>query len=152
MMKEMKKIISKHTLVLIGLLTLIILSNYEAQAQSEFVVIANADVPLESIDKNMLKRVYNGFTTQWKNSTKIKPCYIQIKNDAFWKYIGTTNANFQKFWTKRVFSGNGVSPVEHKSSEDLIKYVNEIPGAIGILSADDQKLIGANSKVLTLAN
>ncbi|MEP3389055.1 MAG: hypothetical protein ABJO02_12755 [Reichenbachiella sp.] len=148
----MKKIISKHTLVLIGLLTLIILSNYEAQAQSEFVVIANADVPLESIDKNMLKRVYNGFTTQWKNSTKIKPCYIQIKNDAFWKYIGTTNANFQKFWTKRVFSGNGVSPVEHKSSEDLIKYVNEIPGAIGILSTEDQKLIGANSKVLTLAN
>lgn len=152
MMKEMKKIISKHTLVLIGLLTLIILSNYEAQAQSEFVVIANADVPLESIDKNTLKRVYNGFTTQWKNSNKIKPCYIQIKNEAFWKYIGTTNANFQKFWTKRVFSGNGVSPVEHKSSADLIKYVNEIPGAIGILSADDQKLIGANSKVLPLAN
>lgn len=148
----MKKIISKHTLVLIGLLTLIILSNYEAQAQSEFVVIANADVPLESIDKNTLKRVYNGFTTQWKNSNKIKPCYIQIKNEAFWKYIGTTNANFQKFWTKRVFSGNGVSPVEHKSSADLIKYVNEIPGAIGILSADDQKLIGANSKVLPLAN
>lgn len=148
----MKKNISKYTPVLIGLFVLILLSGYETKAQSEFVVIANADVPLESIDKNTLKRVYNGFTTQWKNSTKIKPCYIQIKNEAFWKFIGTSNANFQKFWTKRVFSGNGVSPVEHKSGADLIKYVNEIPGAIGILNAEDQKSIGPNSKILPIAN
>ncbi len=152
MMKEMNKKVSNYKLILIGLFTLIMLSNYEAEAQSDFVVIANAKVPIETIDKNMLKRVYNGFTTQWKNSTKIKPCYVQIKNEAFWKYIGTSNTNFQKFWTKRVFSGNGVSPVEHKSSADLIKYVNEIPGAIGILNAEDKNLIGANSKILPVQN
>ncbi|WP_420579912.1 hypothetical protein [Reichenbachiella sp.] len=148
----MNKKVSNYKLILIGLFTLIMLSNYEAEAQSDFVVIANAKVPIETIDKNMLKRVYNGFTTQWKNSTKIKPCYVQIKNEAFWKYIGTSNTNFQKFWTKRVFSGNGVSPVEHKSSADLIKYVNEIPGAIGILNAEDKNLIGANSKILPVQN
>lgn len=119
-------------------------------AQHQFVIIANADVPPETIDKGTIKRIYNGFTTQWKNSTKIKPCYVQIPNDEFWKYMGTTKINFQKFWTKRVFSGNGVSPVKHRTGADLVKYVSEISGAIGVLKIDDQSLIGSDCKILKL--
>lgn len=123
-----------------------------ASAQDEFVIIANADVPVETIDKSSIKRIYNGFTTQWKNANKVKPCYMNIADEAFWKYMGTSKVNFQKFWTKRVFSGNGVSPIEHKTSADLVKYVNEIPGAIGILKASDKNLVQANTKVLKLSN
>ena len=147
----MKNIKIDKIVLIIGLLLTLTFLDQDATAQSQFVVIANADVPLESIDKSTVKRIYNGFTTQWKNSTKVKPCYMEVADGAFWKYIGTTKTNFQKFWTKRVFSGNGVSPVEHKNGDDLIKYVNEISGAIGILRSEDKKLLGANSKVLQLA-
>jgi hypothetical protein len=99
-----------------------------------------------------VKRIYNGFTTQWKNSNKIKPSYIQIPNGAFWKYMGTTKVNFQKFWTKRTFSGNGVSPIEHMSNIDVINYVNKIPGAIGIIEVKEKSSIGSNCKVLNLTD
>lgn len=130
----------------------LILSGPVVLAQSQFVVVANSDVPIESIDKNTVKRIYNGFTTQWKNSSKVKPCYMETANDDFWSYVGTTKINFQKFWTKRVFSGNGVSPVEHKSSEDLVKYVSEISGAIGILRIDDKRLAEGKCNIIALTN
>ncbi|MEO9964988.1 MAG: hypothetical protein ABJF11_04320 [Reichenbachiella sp.] len=148
-MKTKRLDIKISTLVLLLIFTLI---GSKALAQDQFVIIANADVPVESIDKSTIKRIYNGFTTQWKNSTKVKPCYMQIQNDAFWKYMGTTKTNFNKFWTKRVFSGNGVSPVEHGSSAALVKYVSEISGAIGILRIEDQKLAEGNCKILQKTN
>lgn len=138
--------------VLLAFSFVLILSGPDAFAQSQFVVVANSDVPVESIDKSTIKRIYNGFTTQWKNSTKIKPCYMEIPNNDFWNYIGMTETNFKKFWTKRVFSGNGVSPIEHKSSTDLVKYVSEISGAIGILRIEDKKLAEGKCKFVSLTD
>lgn len=128
------------------------LTPQQALAQSDFVVIVNTKVPLESIDKSRIKRVYNGFVTQWDNGIKAKPCYTATPDGGFWTYMGTSKVNFDRFWTKRVFSGNGVSPVEHGSSADVIKYVNEISGAIGIIEKSAENQLGSNCKVLTLSN
>ncbi len=141
----------KYLYINLVVLTMIFSGN-NLMAQDQFVVIANSDVPVESINKSTIKRIYNGFTTQWSDGTKIKPCYMQIPNNDFWKYIGTTEDNFQRFWTKRVFSGNGVSPIEHKNSTDAIKYVNDISGAIGIIDKADQDNIGNNCKIVDLSN
>lgn len=123
-----------------------------AQAQQKFVIIANVDVPIDEINKSLVKRVYNGFMTQWKNGSKIKPSYTEIDGGEFWAYLGTSKVNFNKFWTKRVFSGNGVSPVEHKSSEEVIKYVNNISGALGVIPVSEKSKIGDKSKVLKLTD
>ncbi len=127
-------------------------SSTYVSGQEQFLIIANKQVPQETINKSTVKRIFNGFTTQWKNNSKIKPSYIQIPNDSFWKFIGTTDSNFQKFWTKRTFSGNGVSPIEHKSNADVINYVNKIPGAIGIIEVKGKDSLGSNCKVLELVD
>ncbi|MFY0625582.1 MAG: hypothetical protein JXR07_04775 [Reichenbachiella sp.] len=123
-----------------------------ANAQQKFVVIANNDVPVDQVNKSLLKRIYNGFMTQWNGGGKIKPCYTEVGGGEFWLYIGTSQVNFNKFWTKRVFSGNGVSPIEHKTDAEVIKYVNNISGAIGVISVSGKSKIGDSSKELSLSN
>lgn len=123
-----------------------------AMAQEKFVLIANNDVPISTIDKSTLKRVYNGFTTQWSNGLKAKPSYSATNVESFWTYIGTSKANFDKFWTKRVFSGNGVPPIEHKANADAISYVSKVSGAIGVIEASEASNIGDKCKLISLSD
>jgi len=122
--------------------------SFEAYSQLKFAVIANKSVPIEDFLKNDIRKVYYGFSTQWKNKEKVKPCYAPIPNDAFWFYIQTSESKFDAFWTKRVFSGNGVAPISYENDSKVIDYVNRTPGAIGIINDSEKGNIGANSKVL----
>ncbi|MEO9485538.1 MAG: hypothetical protein ABJG47_18910 [Ekhidna sp.] len=148
----MMKTITIKSAVKSFMFLLLLVSFSSTMAQKKFVLIANNDVPLSTIDKSTLKRVYNGFTTQWSNGLKAKPSYISSNVESFWAYIGTSKANFDKFWTKRVFSGNGVPPIEHKANSDAITYVSRVSGAIGIIEASEASNIGDQCKMISLSD
>lgn len=136
-----------------SLVIILLLGSFsQVAAQKQFALIANNDVPLESINKSTLKRVYNGFTTQWPGGLKAKPSYASEGIDSFWSYIGTTKTNFDRFWTKRVFSGNGVPPVEHASSAEVINYVSKISGAIGVVEVDDASNLPESCKLISMSD
>lgn len=151
MISMMKTIITKSA-VRSFMFVLLIGSFTSTMGQKKFVVIANNDVPIEAIDKSTLKRVYNGFTTQWSNGLKAKPSYISSNVESFWSYLGTSKSNFDKFWTKRVFSGNGVPPIEHKANSDAITYVSKVSGAIGVIEASEAANIGDKCKMISLSD
>lgn len=136
----------------IPVLVLVILAGTSstALAQNDFVVIVNKNVQEESLSQSNIRRIYFGFTTQWKDFERVKPSYTEISNAAFWNYISTEKGKFKNFWTKKVFSGNGVAPDEFSDEKSVIDFVSRTDGAIGIIPSSAQNDIGANCKVIAL--
>lgn len=122
----------------------------KASAQDGFVVIVNQGVQEESFTQSNIRRIFFGFTTQWKNFEKIKPAYTNIENEAFWRFISTDQTKFKSFWTKRVFSGNGVAPDEFGDGQSVIDFVSKTGGAIGIIPSSARNSIGSNCKIVQL--
>ncbi len=119
----------------------------ESLAQNDFLVIVNSGVQEDNLNQSALRRIYFGFTTQWKDFEKIKPAYVD--NDDFWNYISTSKTKFKSFWTKRVFSGNGVAPEEFGDSNMVIDYVSKTKGAIGIVPKSARGSVGGNCKIVS---
>ncbi|MEQ9402664.1 MAG: hypothetical protein RIM99_03680 [Cyclobacteriaceae bacterium] len=143
-MKNIKLYISLTMVIL-----LLGVSN-ESLAQNDFIVIVNKNVKEESLTQSNIRRIYFGFTTQWQSFEKVKPSYTEINNEAFWKYISTEKGKFKSFWTKRVFSGNGVAPDEFRDGRDVIDFVSRTGGAIGIIPSSAKGSIGPNCKIVSL--
>lgn len=143
----MKKI---KSYILICLVLILGASHFESTAQSGFVVIVNSDVKEESMNQSSIRRIYFGFTTQWQNFEKIKPAYTKISDEEFWNYISTSENKFKSFWTKRVFSGNGVAPEEFDDSQKVIDFVTRTKGAIGIIPSSAKGDVGSGCKVISL--
>ncbi|MEN8120735.1 MAG: substrate-binding domain-containing protein [Bacteroidota bacterium] len=120
-------------------------------AQTDFVVITNSSTPVESLTVKELKKIYLGHTTIWKNKTKIKPSYLQ-SSKSFWteKGVDMSYTNYQRYWTKRIFSGYGVAPKKYSEDKEVIKYVSGIKGGIGIISASAKGSLNSDCKILTL--
>jgi len=121
------------------------------RAQTDFVVIVNSATPVESITVKEFKKIFLGHTTMWKNKTKIKPSYWQ-SSKSFWtsKGIDMSYTNYQRYWTKRIFSGYGVAPKKYSDSKSVIKYVAGIKGGIGIIRSSTKGSIGSDCKVVTI--
>lgn len=119
------------------------------QAQDEFVVIVNKNVQETTLNQSSIRRIYFGFTTQWKNFDRVKPSYTEISNAAFWNYISTEKGKFKSFWTKKVFSGNGVAPDEFSDGQGVIDFVSRTDGAIGIIPSSARNDIG-ECKIVSL--
>ena len=117
-------------------------------SQGDYVVIVNSDVIEASLSKSELRRVFFGFTTQWKNFEKVKPAYQVSEYPSFWESISTSESKFKNFWTKRVFSGNGVAPRDFDNTKSLVEYVAETKGAIGVIPASMKSSVGSGCKII----
>lgn len=131
--------------IIISFLLLIVTSS--VYAQDDYVIIANKSVPTDELNKKNSQRIFFGFITQWEDNQKIAPCYVNV--ESFWQsQLNTSYDRFNMFWTKKVFSGNGVAPKEFKNDEDLIEFVARTPGAVGVISVESVNLISGNCKQL----
>ncbi len=119
-------------------------------AQEDYVAIVNSSVIEESLSKSELRRIYFGFSTQWKNFDKVKPAYLSSEYPSFWESISTSESKFKTFWTKRTFSGNGVAPREFDDSKLLIDYVAATKGALGIIPNSMRSSIGPECKIIPI--
>ncbi len=132
------------------LLIVLISTIGRSYAQEGYVAIVNSEVIEESLSKSELRRIYFGFTTQWKNFDKVKPAIQNSEYPSFWESISTSESKFKTFWTKRTFSGNGVAPRDFDDSKSLIDYVSGTKGAIGIIPASMRSSIGPGCKIIPI--
>lgn len=130
------------------------LGNVIAQnnTNDKYVVIANNEIVNDSIDISFVKKVYGGRIVLWSNQVKIEPCYIGSHSSDgiyfFHNILKMPEKKFNKYWTKKVFSGNGAKPVMFKNVDDAIKYVLENNGGITIIP--HKKVVNKKYKVLMI--
>lgn len=126
---------------IIGMIVLIVLYlSTGTLAETTYVVIANSSIKDDVIDIPFIKKVYGGRVVLWSNQVKIDPCYISSQRSEgsffFQNILKMPEKRFNKYWTKKVFSGNGAKPVMFKSVEDAIAYVLGNDGGIAIVPKD----------------
>jgi ABC-type phosphate transport system substrate-binding protein len=129
----MKKISMK-----IGLVCAALLAGALGAAPIEgSLVIANKDVPVDSLSAAALKDIYTGKTTYWQGGQSVVIAVLANNTDAALKEASGMDASqFKTFWQRLVFSGRGQLPKKAEDAASLVALVASTKGAIALVPAD----------------
>jgi ABC-type phosphate transport system substrate-binding protein len=103
----------------------------------DFSVVVNKANDVSSISKGDLKKIYLGKKTTWPNGNTIKVAALKKgpAHTAFLKaVVKKAPSAFSLLWKKAVFTGTGNPPKFFDNEADLLKYIEDTPGAIGYAS------------------
>ena len=133
----MKKL-SFHTVfrTLIILMTVLVPSLVFA---GEIIVVANKNVPVNTLTMDEVKAIFLGEKTKWSNDTKVTFVILKTAEDekAFLKeYVGKSPSQFKMYWKNQIFTGKGSIPASFDNVNDLIDFVSKTDGAIAYISND----------------
>jgi len=100
-------------------------------------VIANKDVPADSLSAATLKDIYTGKTAYWEGGQSVVIATLADGNDAALKTASGMDASqFKTFWQRLVFSGRGQLPKKAEDAASLVTLVAATKGAIALAPAD----------------
>lgn len=104
---------------------------------AQVAVIANKDVPVDTIAKSELLDLYTLEIGLWNNGQDVTIFDLKPKGEVkntFYNYLGKSTSRMKSIWMKRMLS-RGDDPPESLESEELVlKKVSSTPGAIGFIS------------------
>lgn len=114
------------------------------------VIISHKDVS-DSLKKSDIEQIFLGKKTRWANDAAIYFAVLTEESvyQTFLKdYINKTTIQYTNYWKKQVFTGKGRMPKSFSTSQDIIKFVAETPGAISFVLARDADVSAV--KILSL--
>ncbi|MBI5897097.1 MAG: substrate-binding domain-containing protein [Desulfobacterales bacterium] len=119
-------------------------------AAGDVVVIANPLVGASSLSKQDVGNIYQGKKSTWDDGSKI--VFVVLKGSAaheqfLTEYVGKNDSQFDTFWKKQVFTGQGSPPQAFDSEQAMLDFVAKTAGAIGYVSANAKV---ANVKTITV--
>lgn len=133
-----KKLCSMCVIVLAGVLLVQI--NVWAQEGTlpkfQTSPVVNVGVVGHQLDTKSLKNIYLGRQTTWPDKTPIIFVILQegdVHTQFLKEYVSKTPSQFDNYWKKKVFSGQGTMPKAFKTEKELIDYVGKTKGAIGYI-------------------
>lgn len=105
----------------------------------DFVVIANQEVPADSLSKHDIKKIYLGKKKTWENGQPIE-LVTMVSGDVHESFLNTivkkTSTQFTYYWKELLFTGRGVEPKSFSNSAGVAEYVAKTKGAIGYVAPD----------------
>lgn len=109
-----------------------------AHAQSQVVVIANRDAPVEKVEPGQATQIFLKQVQTWPNGVTIQPIDLKegspLRAEFYSKITGRSVGQLRAYWARQAFTGMGFPPKQMASSEDVTKLVQSTPGAIGYVS------------------
>ncbi len=120
----------------------------------EIILVCNNSVPVGSLDKKEVRRIFLGKEIEWENKDKIVLTILKttkLHRQFLEKYVGMTPSKYRTYWKQMLFTGKtSSSPEDLANEETLLEYVAETIGAIGYVSADTEidnvKIISDNTE------
>lgn len=110
---------------------------WAAGAFAQVAVIANKDVPMDSLSKAQLRDFYSCEMKQWDKGIAVAVVDLKLPGeakDAFYKFLGMTASRMKSLWLKKMLMGEGSEPLAVKSEEEMLKKVASTAGALGFVS------------------
>ncbi len=109
-----------------------------SQAQSKLLtVVSNQDGAPAQLKKSQVKSIFLGETERWPNGNKIKIALFKPATNSgktiSKKLVDMSADDFAHYWEEQNFSGKNDRPQYFKNMNDMLVYVSETPGAIGII-------------------
>lgn len=136
--------------VKVGCWMMLLLAYFAGNAMADILVVANRSVPVASLSKEDVKRIYMGNMSRWEDGTRVN--FVVLKDGTMEPflsdYVGTSSAQFAQHWKRQVFTGKGQMPPMYDKSSDVVAFVANTPGAIGFVPGgtrtDEVKVLGVN--------
>lgn len=113
------------------------------------VVIANPAVADATLTDKEVQNAYLGKKTQWRDGrgmSLVTTSDNRVHESFLKRFIKKTPSQFRIFWKRMEFTGQGVTPRELATEEDVITHVKNTDGAMGYVSAD--KAAASGCKIL----
>lgn len=102
------------------------------------MVIANRNVPVERISTDQAAQYFLKKQQAWPNGMQIHPVDLKegspLRNEFYSKITGRGTAQMRSYWARQAFTGMSLPPREMSTEEDVRKFVESTPGAIGYVS------------------
>ena len=106
-------------------------------AESEYLIIVNQDNAMTAISNKELARLFLGKKTMWDSNILVMPVFYnqdnQITRDFIQQVLRKSLIQYRTYWKRRLFSGAGVPPRGFRVTREILEYVSENPGAIGVV-------------------
>ncbi|MFP4030999.1 MAG: hypothetical protein ACLFRG_03525 [Desulfococcaceae bacterium] len=131
-----------------GLLLILLLVSVGKAAANAPILIAHPDAPVDSLERREVRDIFLGEMSLWPNQERIAFATLkarQVHETFLGEYVGRTSSQYDIFWKKKVFSGQGRMPKSMDSPEAVIEFVANTPGAIGYLPSGTSP---GNAKVI----
>ncbi len=108
------------------------------QIEGGLAIVSNPKGAPTEMALSKLKWVLKGEQQRWKDGTKITLAFMKtstpIGDDMAKRIFGMTSKELNKYFLAQVFQGKMSSPQFFDSEDDLLKFVKNNDGAIGITS------------------
>ena len=125
----------------------------QSLAEGSVVVIANRKVPVEKIDASQATQYFLKQDTRWPDGTQVQPVDLRedsaLRKDFYLKVTGRSRGQLRAFWARQAFTGQGFPPKELATTEEVLRFIEATPGAIGYV---DRKTAEGSVKILLDSN
>ncbi|SCA62530.1 Uncharacterized protein SCG7109_AB_00210 [Chlamydiales bacterium SCGC AG-110-M15] len=143
-----------HKIVFVFLLLLCLFSSSSTFAEG-LIFITHPDTKEDSLRVKDISLIFTGKMRFWGSGVKIVPCLTdsgKVKNSLVEDYIGMTPGRFNMYWKRIIFTGHGRPPKTFKTEKEIIFFVKDTPGALGVISSDNNVLNSGVSKLSIRSN
>jgi ABC-type phosphate transport system substrate-binding protein len=107
-----------------------------------------------SVSLNVMKNVFKGKYSVWSNKVSIiivLPSSKSSNAEAVATYLyGTSFSGMQKYWLSLVFQGRANPPIFLDNDDEIIEYVKDNPGAVGVVNSTNKNI--TNSIKITISD
>ncbi|MEE8059627.1 MAG: hypothetical protein V3T17_17625 [Pseudomonadales bacterium] len=107
-------------------------------AVADYHFVVNKKAGITVLKESEIKSIFLGRKTMWENGTVILPCYSNPEEgkiaEFFFSIVKKNHSRFIRYWNKRLFSGQGKSPLIVNNNEELLEYVRRNNGAVCLAS------------------
>jgi len=145
----MKAMVSRLTLVSL----LLVPVQLSAEDSVALQVIVNSANPVSSLSKGRLAGLFLKKTTKWDTGQAAQPV-DQVPDSALRQgfsrdVLGKDVSAVRSYWQKQIFSGRATPPVELPSSQEVLRFVQSNPNAIGYVTEGTRVGNGAKTVKVT---
>ncbi len=150
-MASSKTIKTDRSLTFLLILAVLLLGGPTVLANAkELAVVAKKTFPIDAITLDNLKEIYLG-QKQIIGGLRLRPVDqrddLEIKQ-SFLQALQLSGLVYSTYWNNRLFREGGNSPISAQNSEEVIKTVETVDGAIGYIWLEEAKEASGRIKVL----
>ena len=111
------------------------ISAYVEAQQAEIVIIGNKNLPESALSKVDIQNIFLGKKAT-VGSTTITFVILksgEVHEKFLQAYLARTSSQYEQYWKKMIFSGQGRMPKVFDTEAALLDYVKTTDGAIGYI-------------------
>ncbi|WP_349744428.1 hypothetical protein [Roseateles cavernae] len=106
-----------------------------AAAATDLIVIAHKDVALDKISPERVTQIFLRQQQNWPDGLAIQPIDLRegsgLRRAFYDQVTGRSPGQLRAYWARQSFTGMGLPPRQVDSDEEVVRLVQNTPGAIG---------------------